>query len=276
MWGVGRGFDENGAMDSTERFAGRTAIITGAGIGGLGAAYADALAAGGASVVVADIRGPEAEATAEAVIAAGGEAMAVEADVTDEASVDAMVEATIDRFGRIDILINNAAVMFRFLGQPRTAFWELSLAEFELVQRVNITGSWLCAKAVFGPMQRQGGGKIVNVSSNMALGTDLMWPAQMAAYTTSKAGVIGLTRALAGEAGPHGITVNAVAPGVTNTETVGEHIDPDRMETLAQSQSLRRQAWPEDIVGTVMFLCSSDSDFMTGQVLCVDGGFVTH
>ena len=144
------------------------------------------------------------------------------------------------------------------------------------MQRVNITGSWLCAKAVFGPMQRQGGGKIVNVSSNMALGTDLMWPAQMAAYTTSKAGVIGLTRALAGEAGPHGITVNAVAPGVTNTETVGEHIDPDRMETLAQSQSLRRQAWPEDIVGTVMFLCSSDSDFMTGQVLCVDGGFVTH
>ena len=263
-------------MELTERFAGRTAIITGAGIGGLGAAYADALAAGGASVVVADIRRPQVEATAEGIVAAGGEAVALEVDVTDEASVDAMVERTIDRFGRIDILINNAAVMFRFLGEPRTAFWELPLEEFELVQRVNVTGSWLCAKAVFGPMRRQGGGKIVNVSSNMALGTDLMWPAQMAAYTTSKAGVIGLTRALAGEAGPHGVTVNAVAPGVTNTETVGEHIDPDRMETLAQSQALRRQAWPTDIVGTVMFLCSSDSDFMTGQVLCVDGGFVTH
>lgn len=263
-------------MEMTERFAGRTAIITGAGIGGLGAAYADALAAGGASVVVADIRRPQVEATAEGIVAAGGEAVALEVDVTDEASVDAMVERTIDRFGRIDILINNAAVMFRFLGEPRTAFWELPLEEFELVQRVNVTGSWLCAKAVFGPMKRQGGGKIVNVSSNMALGTDLMWPAQMAAYTTSKAGVIGLTRALAGEAGPHGVTVNAVAPGVTNTETVGEHIDPDRMETLAQSQALRRQAWPTDIVGTVMFLCSPDSDFMTGQVLCVDGGFVTH
>jgi len=263
-------------MESTERFAGRTAIITGAGIGGLGAAYADALASGGASVVVADIRGPQAEATAEGISAAGGKAMAQEVDVTDEASVDAMVQRTIDRFGRIDILINNAAVMFRFLDEPRTAFWELPLAEFELVQRVNVTGSWLCAKAVFGPMKRQGGGKIVNVSSNMALGTDLMWPAQMAAYTTSKAGVIGLTRALAGEAGPHGVTVNAVAPGVTNTETVGEHIDPDRMETLAQSQALRRQAWPDDIVGTMMFLCSPDSDFMTGQVLCVDGGFVTH
>ncbi len=263
-------------MELTERFAGRTAIITGAGIGGLGAAYADALAAGGASVVVADIRRPQVEATAEGIVAAGGEAVALEVDVTDEASVDAMVERTIDRFGRIDILINNAAVMFRFLGEPRTAFWELPLEEFELVQRVNVTGSWLCAKAVFGPMKRQGGGKIVNVSSNMALGTDLMWPAQMAAYTTSKAGVIGLTRALAGEAGPHGVTVNAVAPGVTNTETVGEHIDPDRMETLAQSQALRRQAWPTDIVGTVMFLCSPDSDFMTGQVLCVDGGFVTH
>ena len=259
-----------------QRFEGRTAIVTGAGIGGLGAAYADALAAAGARVVVADIRGPQAEATAEGIEASGGEAMAVEADVTDEAAVNAMVDATVDRFGGVDILINNAAVMFRFLDRPRTPFWEVSLEEFDLVQRVNITGSWLCAKAVFTPMKRQGGGKIVNVSSNMAFGTDLMWPAQMAAYTTSKAGVIGLTRALAGEAGPHGVTVNAVAPGVTNTETVGEHIASDRMETLAQSQAIRRQAYPEDIVGTVMFLCSSDSDFMTGQVLCVDGGFVTH
>ena len=263
-------------MDMTERFAGRTAIITGAGIGGLGAAYADALSAGGANVVVADVRRQPVEATAEGIVAAGCEAMALEVDVTDEASVDAMVQSTISRYGRIDILINNAAVMFRSLDEPRTAFWELPLAEFELVQRVNVTGSWLCAKAVFGHMRRQGGGKIVNVSSNMALGTDLMWPAQMAAYTTSKAGVIGLTRALAGEAGPHGVTVNAVAPGVTNTETVREHIEPGRMETIAQSQALRRQAWPADIVGTVMFLCSSDSDFMTGQVLCVDGGFVSH
>ena len=263
-------------MAVSDRFAGRTAIVTGAGIGGLGAAYAEALAAGGARVVVADIRGPQAEETAGRIEADGGEALSVEADITDEAAVDAMVDAAVDRFGSIDILINNAAVMFRFLDQPRTPFWELSLGEFDLVQRVNITGSWLCAKAVFPHMRRQGSGKIVNVSSNMALGTDLMWPAQMAAYTTSKAGVIGLTRALAGEAGPHGVTVNAVAPGVTNTETVGEHIDPDRMEALAQYQALRRQAWPEDIVGTVMFLCSSDSDFMTGQVLCVDGGFVTH
>ena len=260
----------------TERFAGRTAIVTGAGIGGLGAAYAEALAAGGAQVVAADIRGPEAEATAGVIRAAGGEALAVEVDITDEAGVDAMVDATVERFGRVDVLINNAAVMFRFLHEPRTPFWEVPLEEFELVQQVNVTGSWLCAKAVFPHMKRQGSGKIVNVSSNMALGTDLMWPSQMAAYTTSKAGVIGLTRALAGEAGPFGITVNAVAPGVTNTETVGEHIAPDRMETLARSQALRRQAWPEDIVGTVLFLCSSDSDFMTGQVLCVDGGFVAN
>ena len=263
-------------MELAGRFAGRAAIITGAATGGLGEAYARALAAGGASVVVSDIRRPQVEATAEGIAAAGGEALALGVDVTDEASVDAMVRRTIERFGRIDILINNAAVMFRSLDEPRTAFWELPLAEFELVQRVNVTGSWLCAKAVFGPMRHQGSGKIVNVSSNMALGTDLMWPAQMAAYTTSKAGVIGLTRSLAGEAGPHGVNVNAVAPGVTNTETVAEHVDPDRMETLAQSQALRRQAWPDDIVGTVMFLCSSDSDFMTGQVLCVDGGFIAN
>ena len=259
-----------------DRFEGRTAIVTGAGAGGLGAAYAEALAAGGGRMAAADIRGAQAEATAERIVAAGGDALAVEVDITDEAGVDAMVDATVERFGRVDILINNAAVMFRFLDEPRTPFWEVPQEEFELVQRVNVTGSWLCAKAVFGHMRRQGGGKIVNISSNMALGTDLVWPAQMAAYTTSKAGVIGLTRALAGEAGPHGVTVNAVAPGVTNTETVGEHITADRMEAVAQSQALRRQAWPEDIVGTVLFLCSSDSDFMTGQVLCVDGGFVAN
>ena len=259
-----------------ERFTGRTAIVTGAGIGGLGAAYAEALATGGARVVVVDIRGAQAEATAERIEAAGGEAMPIEADIADEVAVGAMVDAAVERFDRVDILINNAAVMFRFLDEPRTPFWEVPVAEFELVQRVNVTGSWLCAKAVFPHMKRQGGGKIVNISSNMALGTDLVWPAQMAAYTTSKAGVIGLTRALAGEAGPYGVTVNAVAPGVTNTETVGEHIALDRMEAVAQSQALRRQAWPEDIVGTVLFLCSSDSDFMTGQVLCVDGGFVAN
>ncbi|MDE0494383.1 MAG: glucose 1-dehydrogenase [Acidimicrobiaceae bacterium] len=259
-----------------ERFAGRTAIVTGAATGGLGAAYAEALAAGGARVAVADIRGAQAEATAERIEAAGGEALPIEVDITDESSVDTMVSATVERFGGVDILINNAAVMFRFLDEPRTPFWEVPVEEFELVQRVNVIGSWLCAKAVFPHMRDRGGGKIVNISSNMALGTDLMWPAQMAAYTTSKAAVIGLTRALAGEAGPYGITVNAVAPGVTNTETVGEHIAPDRMEAVAQSQALRRQAWPEDIVGTVLFLCSSDSDFMTGQVLCVDGGFVAN
>lgn len=259
-----------------ERFAGRTAIVTGAATGGLGAAYAEALAAGGARVAVTDIRGAQAGATAERIEAAGGEALPIEVDITDESSVDAMVAATVERFGGVDILINNAAVMFRFLDEPRTPFWEVPVEEFELVQRVNVTGSWLCAKAVFPHMRDRGGGKIVNISSNMALGTDLVWPAQMAAYTTSKAGVIGLTRALAGEAGPYGVTVNAVAPGVTNTETVGEHIAPDRMEAVAQSQALRRQAWPEDIVGTVLFLRSSDSDFMTGQVLCVDGGFVAN
>ncbi|MYA14519.1 MAG: glucose 1-dehydrogenase [Acidimicrobiaceae bacterium] len=259
-----------------ERFAGRTAIVTGAATGGLGAAYAEALAAGGARVAVADIRGAQAEATAERIEAAGGEALPIEVDITDESSVDTMVSATVERFGGVDILINNAAVMFRFLDEPRTPFWEVPVEEFELVQRVNVIGSWLCAKAVFPHMRDRGGGKIVNISSNMALGTDLVWPAQMAAYTTSKAAVIGLTRALAGEAGPYGVTVNAVAPGVTNTETVGEHIAPDRMEAVAQSQALRRQAWPEDIVGTVLFLCSSDSDFMTGQVLCVDGGFVAN
>ena len=224
---------------------------------------------------MADIRGAQAEATVERIEAAGGEALPVEVDITDEAGVDAMVNATVERFGRVDILINNAAVMFRFLDEPRTPFWEVPPEEFELVRRVNVTGSWQCAKAVLPYMKRQGRQDHQHVLQHSS---GLNWCGQPRWRPTPppRRGVIGLTRALAGEAGPYDITVTAVAPGVTNTETVGQQIAPDRMEAVAQSQALRRQAWPEDIVGTVLFLCSSDSDFMTGQVLCVDGGFITH
>jgi NAD(P)-dependent dehydrogenase (short-subunit alcohol dehydrogenase family) len=257
------------------RFSEQVVIVTGAGTG-LGAAYAAAFAAEGATVVVADIRADAAGRVANDLRDSGATSIAIATDVSNEASVQDMVAKVLSELGRVDILVNNAAVMFRFLDQPRRSFWETTLEDWELVQRVNVTGSWLCAKAVFEPMRAQGRGKIVNVSSNMALGTDLAWPAKMAPYTTSKAAIIGLTRVLAGEAGPHGITVNAIAPGVTNTETIGEHVGVDAMAGMAQTQAIKREAWPDDMVGTVLFLSSCDSDFMTGQVLCVDGGLVSH
>jgi len=257
------------------RFADQVAIVTGAGTG-LGAAYATALASEGASVVIADINAESARRVAETLRRDGAATIDIATDVADEASVQAMVDRTVAELGGVDILVNNAAVMFRFLDQPRTPFWEVAVEDWELVQRVNVTGTWLCARAAFEPMRQQGRGKIVNVSSNMALGTDLAWPAQMAAYTTSKAAVIGLTRALAGEAGPHGVTVNAIAPGVTNTETVTENIAADRLAAMAHTQAIKREAVTDDIVGTLLFLCSRESDFMSGQVLCVDGGLVTH
>lgn len=256
------------------RFADRVAIVTGAATG-LGEAYARALADEGATVAIADLDVDRAERVVAVTQGAGGRALAVHVDVTDESSVIAMVEVVTETLGPIDVLVNNAAVMFRFIDEPRRPFWEYASEDWDLVMDVNVKGSWLCAKAVFPIMRERGSGKIVNVSSNMAFGTDLAFPAAMSAYTTSKAAVRGLTAALAGEAGPYGVTVNAVAPGATHTETTAEHIGADRMQEIARLQAVKREARPSDIVGTVLFLCSEASDFMTGQTLIVDGGFAS-
>lgn len=255
------------------RFGGQVAIVTGAG-GGLGAAYAEALAREGATVVVGDIDGAAAGETASRLRLQGLRAVGVSVDVSDEHQVERMVATAVD-CGGVDILVNNAAIMFRRLAEPRKPFWEYTVDEWAAVLSVNVIGSWLCARAVLGPMRDRGRGKIVNVSSNMALGTDLMFPAGMSAYTTSKAAVLGLTKALAGEVGVHGITVNAIAPGVTATETVLEHIASDRLEASVSTQAIRRVATTHDIVGAVLFLCSAESDFMTGQTVVVDGGLMS-
>jgi NAD(P)-dependent dehydrogenase (short-subunit alcohol dehydrogenase family) len=247
------------------RLAGKIAVITG-GAAGIGFAYARRFLAEGASVVVADVvdvAGPIGK------LGAPERTLGVQTDVSDAPSVRAMVEAAIARFGRIDVLVNNAAVFATLKPQP---FDEIPDAEWARVMAVNVTGPWHCARAVVPVMRRQGGGRIVNVASAIvAKGT-----AMLLHYVTSKGAVVAMTRALARELGPSGITVNAVAPGLILSD--GVQANPDltgfQLAAIMQVRSLKRDAFPEDVEGAVVFLASDDSAFMSGQTLIVDGGSV--
>src|SRR5262249_29435953 len=226
-------------------------------------AYARRFLAEGARVVVADIA--DAVAAAEK-LAPADRALGVRADVSDAASVGAMVAAAADRFGRIDVLVNNAAV-FAALKPPR--FDAIDESEWDRVMAVNVKGVWNCVRAVAPVMRAQGGGRIVNVASAIvAKGT-----AMLLHYVTSKGAVVAMTRALARELGPSGITVNAVAPGLILSDGVQANPDLTGFQAAAvmQARSLRRDAFPEDVEGTVVFLASDDSAFMSGQTLIVDG-----
>ena len=247
------------------RLAGKVAVITG-GAAGIGFAYARRFLAEGARVVVADIADPGA---AVDKLDRAGRALGVRTDVSDATSVHAMVEAARARFGRIDILVNNAAVFATLKPQP---FDEIPEAEWDRVMAVNVKGVWNCARAVVPAMRAQGGGRIVNVASAIvAKGTALLLH-----YVTSKGAVVAMTRALARELGPDRITVNAVAPGLILSDTVQANPDITAFQAAAvmQARSLRRDAFPEDVEGTVVFLASDDSAFMSGQTLVVDGGSV--
>jgi 3-oxoacyl-[acyl-carrier protein] reductase len=245
-------------------------IVTG-GAQGIGRAYCEGLADEGASVVVADINGPAGEATAAELTRNGAQALAVRTDVMDPDATDHMARVTVERYGRVDALVNNAA-MFQRPAVSRGPFEEIPVEEWDRVMTVNIKGVFLCCRAVAPYMKEQRRGKIVNISSS----TVHMGTPQFAHYVTSKAGVIGLTRVLARELGEHNITVNAVAPGQTlSLDDVPEE-RLKRYESMAQTRSLKRIQMPRDLVGTVVFLCSSDSDFLTGQTLVVDGGAVMH
>lgn len=249
------------------RLTGKVAIVTG-GAKGLGAAFAGALAAEGAAVVIADVaNGRE---TAEGIRSSGGEACEIPTDVSDEPAVAEMARLALERYSRIDILVNNAAL---YASLPPVAFQDIDAALFDRVMAVNVRGSFLAAKHVAPAMMGQRSGKIINVSSGTAYKGQ---PTGMAHYITSKGAVIALTRALSRELGEHGICVNTLAPGLVLSDSILEnpaHLEMGRDKVLA-SRALQRDGHPEDLLGALLFLASADSDFVTGQTIAVDGGSI--
>jgi NAD(P)-dependent dehydrogenase (short-subunit alcohol dehydrogenase family) len=250
------------------RLSGRGIIVTGA-AQGIGAAYAKALAEEGAQVALCDVR--PCDQVVEIIRQAGGIALGMHCDVTDPDSVARLVETTEREFGGVQGLVNNAAL---FQGLPHQRFELISSADFDRVMAVNVRGSFECIKAVLPVMRRQQYGKIVNVAS----GTVFKGVPMMASYVTSKGAVIAMTRCLSRELGEDGIRINCIAPGLTMSEAVRDN--PEWMESyVAQnrtSRALKREELPEDLTGTVSFLLSADSDFMTGQTIVVDGGSAMH
>jgi len=244
------------------RLEGQVAIVTGAGQG-IGRAIALTLAKEGAAVVVNDINLESAKKVADEIKSQGGQAQPIKADVSNREEVNTLVEKTLDNFKKIDILVNNAGTA------KLTPTMELTEAEWDSTIDINLKGQFLCSQAVAKHMIQQKRGKIVNIASLAAhIGT----PGLMA-YSASKGGVIQLTKVLAVEWGKHNITVNAVSPGLTMTELVKAVFKerPDVFEGVERIP-LKRLAMPEDIANAVLFLASPESDYISGQVLPVDGG----
>jgi 3-oxoacyl-[acyl-carrier protein] reductase len=249
------------------RLQGRVAIVTG-GAKGLGRAFALKLSQEGAKVMVVTRKDMDnLRETVRQIKALGGDARLFQADVAREADTRAMAEATIHEFGRVDILINSAAI---YDGLKRKPFYEIDLDEWDLVMSVNVKGAFLATRAVFPYMKEQGYGKIVNLASEVFF----TGSHGFAHYVASKGGIIGLTRALAVELGPHHICINCLAPGFTDTEASRALADMSKYDTARTP--LRRLERPEDLTGAALFLVLPESDFVTGQTLLVDGGRAMH
>jgi 3-oxoacyl-[acyl-carrier protein] reductase len=244
------------------RLQAKTAIITGSG-GGLGRAMAHRFRDEGARVVIADIDAVAAKQVAAEIEATGGEALSIASDVTSPESVDAMIRATLDRFGRLDILVNNAGTG---LNQP---FLETSLDQWERVLEVNLTGVFLCAQAAARVMAAQRYGKIVNIGSI----SGQRGAQGRAAYGAAKAGVMQLTRVMAVELAPCGVNVNAVAPGPVVTEQSNSTHTAATRRAYHDRIPLNRYGLAEEIAAAVVFLASDESSFVMGHILNVDGGF---
>jgi 3-oxoacyl-[acyl-carrier protein] reductase len=245
----------------------KVVIVTGGGHG-IGRAYCLGFGGAGAKVVVADIDEPAAVKVGKEVNSqTDAQSLSVKVDVANEPSTQNMVKLALDRFGKVDILINNAAI-FATIPMNRGGIDSIDPAEWDRMMSVNLKGLFFCCRAVLPIMRQQKAGKIVNISS----GTALNGSAGRIHYVTSKAGVIGFTRTLAREVGEDNINVNAIAPGSTlSEENPTEEIIKMRGARLSD-RCLKRVQLPKDLVGTVLFLSSPLSDFMTGQTVAVDGG----
>jgi NAD(P)-dependent dehydrogenase (short-subunit alcohol dehydrogenase family) len=248
---------------------GKVAIVTG-GAGGIGSAYARTLAAAGAAVVVADLEAAGAEAVAQQLRGDGRRAIGVGVDIASEESVRALAARTTEELGGIDILVNNAAIMKEM---PRgESLLTYPIEWWDRIMKVNLCGALICVQACTPSMIERGGGKIVNQSSAGA------YTLSSGPYAVSKLALIGLTINLARELGPHGINVNAIAPGMIEdaaTHSMGLAFDDEHeRQRLATVTPLKAFGPPEDLCGALLFLVSSASDYMTGQTLSVDGGWV--
>jgi NAD(P)-dependent dehydrogenase (short-subunit alcohol dehydrogenase family) len=246
------------------RLDGQVAVVTG-GAQGIGRAIADALAAEGARIVIADVRG------AEDAAAAYDGGVGLEVDVTSEEDTARMAEETVARCGRLDLLVNNAGL---YATLPMRPFLEIPVEEWRRVMDVNVLGMFLAARAAVPRMREGGGGAIVNISS----GTVFRGVPFLLHYVASKGAVVALTRALAKELGKDGIRVNCVAPGFTLTESV--QAQPEVVGALREAsvaaRTIQRDEVPEDVAGAVAFLCTRDAGFITGQTLVIDGGQFFH
>ena len=245
------------------RFDGKVSIVTGA-ARGIGEAYGRALAAEGASVVVADLDAAGAEAVAKDITAGGGTALALAVDVSDPASTAAMASATIDAFGAIDHLVNNAAI---YGGMQLDLLLTVDWGYYRRFMAVNMDGALLCTRACWRAMAERGGGAVVNQSSTAA------WM-YSGFYGLAKVGINGLTQQLAHELGSSGIRVNAIAPGPIDTEATRTVVPEGMTGDIVKAMALKRMGTPEDLVGKCLFLLSDDAAWVTGQIFNVDGGQV--
>jgi NAD(P)-dependent dehydrogenase (short-subunit alcohol dehydrogenase family) len=246
------------------RLKDKVAIVTGGGAG-IGRAIAERFSAEGASVVVAEVDAASGESVARA-LGAKGDALFVQTDVSDEAQVRAMAHQALERYGRIDILCNNAAVL---LSHDEAPAHELSNEAWDRTMAVNLRGYWLCSKYVIPAMLRQAGGSIIHVASP----TGLFGFTRLTAYSASKGGVIGLMRAMAADYAPHHIRVNAIIPGTIDTPMNAEEFsDPKMRKHFAEIAPARRLGKAEDLSGIAVFLASEDSDYCVGGIFTVDGG----